>query len=122
MSARYLLQGLVVCAECGYAFYGKAISRSAAEGKARDYAYYRCLGADAYRFGGERLCHNRQIRSDQADAAVLQETHGLLEEPKRLASKYWRRFAGPAPEIGELSTLEAQVSKFRQGIARPIDS
>src|SRR5438132_3613714 len=52
--ARYLLQGLVRCQQCGYAFYGKPISRTAAKGKTRTYAYYRCLGTDAYRFGGER--------------------------------------------------------------------
>lgn len=120
--ARYLLQGLVVCAQCGYAFYGKAISRSAAKGKTRDYAYYRCLGADAYRFGGERLCHNPQVRTDRVDAAVWQEVRGLLEEPERLASEYRRRLAEPVPEVGELNTLEAQVSKLRQGIARLIDS
>ena len=56
--ARYLLQGLVQCQQCGYAFYGKPISRTAAKGKTRTYAYYRCLGTDAYRFGGERVCTN----------------------------------------------------------------
>ena len=49
--ARYLLQGIVQCQRCGYAFYGKPISRKAAKGHARSYAYYRCLGTDAYRFG-----------------------------------------------------------------------
>jgi hypothetical protein len=120
--ARYLLQGLVVCAECGYAFYGKVISPSAAKGKPRDYAYYRCLGTDAYRFGGERLCHNPQVRTDRVDAAVWQEVRSLQEEPERLATEYRRRLAEPVPEVGELSTLEAQVSKLRQGIARLIDS
>ena len=47
---RYLLQGLIVCRQCGYAYYGKAISLSSAKGKRRDYAYYRCCGSDAYRF------------------------------------------------------------------------
>lgn len=52
--ARYLLQVLVCCAQCGYAFYGKAISPSKRRGRPRSYAYYRCIGTDAYRFGGER--------------------------------------------------------------------
>lgn len=34
--ARYLLQGLVTCKLCGYAYYGKAISHKAASGKQRD--------------------------------------------------------------------------------------
>ena len=51
--ARYLLQGLVCCAQCGYAYYGKAISPSARKHHPRHYAYYRCVGTDAYRFGGD---------------------------------------------------------------------
>src|SRR5579885_832481 len=52
---RYLLQGLLVCACCGYAYYGKPISPSARKGNPRSYAYYRCIGSDDYRFGGVRL-------------------------------------------------------------------
>ena len=48
---RYLLQGLVVCKRCGYGCYGKPTSRASAKGKV-PYAYYRCTGSDAYRFGG----------------------------------------------------------------------
>ena len=62
--ARYLLQGLLACAQCQYAYYGKAISNKAAKGKTRDYAYYRCIGTDAYRFGGERICDNMLVRTD----------------------------------------------------------
>lgn len=47
------MQGLVTCKLCGYAYYGKAISNKAAKGKPRDYAYYRCIGTDAYRFGAK---------------------------------------------------------------------
>jgi len=49
--ACYLLQGLTVCGHCHYAYYGKKINPSTAKGK-RQYAYYRCIGTDAYRFGG----------------------------------------------------------------------
>src|SRR5262249_34790564 len=65
--ARYLLQGLIVCKRCGHAFYGKPVSRASAKGKTR-YAYYRCIGTDAYRFGGERLCHIGQVRTDLLEA------------------------------------------------------
>src|SRR5216684_5768938 len=71
--ARYLLQGLVCCAQCGYAFYGKAISPSSRKHHPRSYAYYRCLGTDAYRFGGEKVCGNHQVRTDLLDAAVWSE-------------------------------------------------
>jgi site-specific DNA recombinase len=88
---RYLLQGLLVCRQCGYAYYGKAISPRAAKGKRRDYAYYRCCGSDAHRFGGQRLCANPQLRTDRADAAVWQEVQRLLQDPDMIAAEYERR-------------------------------
>ena len=41
--ARYLLQGLLCCAHCGYAYYSKAISPSTRKHHPRHYAYYRRL-------------------------------------------------------------------------------
>ena len=121
--ARYLLQGLVSCKGCGYAYYGKGISHKAAKGRPRDYAYYRCLGTDAYRFGGERVCHNTQVRTDLLDLAVWQEVRGLLEHPDRLAEEYRRRLHPHAhARPHELTTVEGQLNKLRQGLTRLIDS
>lgn len=121
--ALYLLQGLLQGQHCGYAFYGKRLSPSARKGKPRTYAYYRCLGTDAYRFGGERLCHNTQVRTDLLDLAVWQEVCTLLTHPERLAEEYQRRLQ---PETRAthtpLATIEDQISKVRQGVARLIDS
>src|SRR5262249_11465613 len=88
--ARYLLQGLVVCKRCGYGCYGKPVSRASAQGKVR-YAYYRCTGSDAYRFGGQRLCWNKQIRTDILDASVWEDVSRLLSEPERVRAEYQRR-------------------------------
>src|SRR5262249_15097494 len=114
--ALYLLQGLLHCQHCGYAFYGKRLSPSARKGKPRAYAYYRCLGTDAYRFGGERLCHNTQVRTNLLDLAVWQEVCTLLTHPERLAEEYRRRLR---PETRAkrtpLATVEGQMSKLRQG-------
>jgi site-specific DNA recombinase len=121
--ARYLLQGLVQCHHCGYALYGKPISRKAAKGHARTYAYYRCLGTDAYRFGGERVCANPQVRTDLLDLAVWQEVCAWLAHPERLADEYRRRLHAPGrAKRPEQPTLDAQVGKLRQGLARLIDS
>ena len=121
--ALYLLQGLLQCQHCGYAFYGKRLSPSARKGKPRAYAYYRCLGTDAYRFGGERGCHNTQVRTDLLDLAVWQEVCTLLTHPERLAEEYRRRLQ-PATRAKRtpLATIEDQISKVRQGVARLIDS
>jgi site-specific DNA recombinase len=121
--ALYLLQGLLQCQQCGYAFDGKRLSPSARKGHPRAYASYRCLGTDAYRFGGERLCQNTQVRTDLLDLAVWQEVWTLLTHPERLAEEYRRRLQ---PETRAkrtpLATMEDQISKGRQGVARLIDS
>ncbi len=120
--ARYLLQGLVSCARCGYGYYGKAVSVRAAKGQPRAYAYYRCIGTDAYRFGGERVCANTQVRTDLLDAAVWAEVRSLLEQPQRLADEYRRRLQEPPPQAADRAATEAQLQKLRQGLARLIDS
>ena len=119
--ARYLLQGLLICSCCGYAYYGKAISPSARKQHARSYAYYRCIGADAYRFGGVRLCWNQQLRTDLVDEAVWQEVCRLLEHPERLEQEYRRRLV-QTQTPPDLEPLERQVGRVRQGVARLIDS
>jgi site-specific DNA recombinase len=117
--ARYLLQGLVVCAQCQYAYYGKPVSIKAAKGQARDYAYYRCIGTDAHRFGGERVCSNTQVRTDMLDAAVWQEVCALLADPGRLLAEYERRLEQPQQTAGD--EVEGQLGKLRGGLARLID-
>ena len=97
--APYLLQGLLVCAGCQYAYYGKPLSNKAAKGKIRKYAYYRCIGTDAFRFGAERICDNLQVRTDKLDEWLWQEVCALLEEPQRLQQEYQRRLDAPQPKI-----------------------
>lgn len=118
--ARYLLQGLVTCKRCQYAYYGKPISPSTAHGKPRHYAYYRCIGTDAYRFGGQRVCNNKQVRTDILEEAVWREVRGVLQDPQRLQQEFQRRLQRPKKD--PTATLQAQIGKLQQGIARLIDS
>ena len=121
--AKYLLQGLLVCGCCGYAFYGKALSPSARKHRPREYAYYRCAGSDAYRFGGQRVCDNQQVRTDRLEHAVWAEVCQLLEDPPRLAVEYQRRLDAVQAPPGEADAalVEQQIAKVRQGITRLID-
>ena len=121
---RYLLQGLLVCKVCGYAYDGKAISPSSRKGHPRAYAYYRCLGTDAYRFGGHRICPNTQVRTDLVEVAVWDEVCRLLEHPQRLEAEYRQRHHAPrrGSQWETPESLRTQSSKLRQGIARLIDS
>jgi len=121
--ARYLLQGLLTCRLCGYSFYGKALSLSAGKGKRRDYAYYRCIGMDAYRFGGQRICHNHQVRTDLLETAVWADVRALLNEPERVEREYQRRLtqkkSGRRQAVDSLATPLRQI---KRGIARLIDA
>jgi site-specific DNA recombinase len=90
---RYLLQGLTVCSRCGYAFYGKPVSKTSMKGT-QHYAYYRCVGSDAYRFAGRRICDNPQVRVDQLDGHVWQSVRSLLQSPERVLAEWSRRQRG----------------------------
>ena len=120
--ARYLLQGLLQCQCCRYAYYGKPVSRSAAKGKIRKYAYYRCVGTDAYRFGGERMCWNKQVRTDLLEAAVWEDVCALLREPDRVRQEYERRLneepKGQGAEAAQLSTI-IQMDDAARDHSRP---
>jgi site-specific DNA recombinase len=59
--------------------------------------WFLCLGTDAYRFGGERVCQHTQGRTDLLDLAVWQEVCALLAQPERLAAEYWRRLHPDSP-------------------------
>jgi site-specific DNA recombinase len=116
------LQGLVPCQPCGYASYGKRRSPRARQGKPRAYAYDRCLGTDADRCGGERVCQHTQGRPDLWDLAVWREVCALLAHPERLAEESRRRLQPDTrTKRTPLATVEAQLGKLRQGLARLID-
>ena len=118
--AKYLLQGLVACACCGYAYYGKPVSRASAKGKV-PYAYYRCVGTDAYRFGGQRVCENKQARTDKLEEAVWQDACELLRHPQLLRKEYERRLAAP-PDSSSQSSLKKQIAAAQRSVDRLIDA
>ena len=121
--ALYVLHGLGQCQHCGAAYDGKRLSPRARQGTPRAYAYYRGLGTDAYRCGGERLCQKTQVRTDLLDVAVWREVATLLAPPERLAAEYPRRLppTSPTPPPA-LAPVEAHLGQWRQGLARLIDS
>jgi site-specific DNA recombinase len=122
--AAFLLQGLTVCGHCRYAYYGKKVSKSAAKG-GRQYAYYRCIGTDAYRFGGERICDNKQVRTECLDDLVWQQVVDLLSEPGRLKNEYERRLdllERNERETFDAAALEKQKRHLEQSKSRLIDS
>jgi site-specific DNA recombinase len=115
--AVHLLAGLVVCKQCGYAYY-------AASSCAKRYAYYTCTASQAYRCGGKKICCNTSIREDDLDRAVWDDVQALLSEPWRIENELQRRLDGDDadPQCQAKRKLEAQIEKVRRGIARLIDA
>jgi len=111
---RYLLQGLTVCGNCGYAFYGKLVSPSAAKHKPRRHSYYRCVGADSYRFAGGRICHNPQVRVDQLDEHVWNSVCALLQDPVRLLEEWSSRTKGMESTTGLTSNVNMPLDYSRR--------
>src|SRR4051794_17979577 len=85
---RYLLQGLLVCGECGYALCGHWQPRRT---PGREYRYYRCCGTEGYRFHGQRRCDARVVPVEALDGAVWAEVCRVLEAPARVVQEYQRR-------------------------------
>jgi site-specific DNA recombinase len=81
-----LLQGMLVCKNCGYAYY-----RSSTRTSKRKLYYYRCIGSDNYRFARGRICHNRPIRQDYLDKIVWTKIVELLTNPDLVRAEIKRR-------------------------------
>jgi site-specific DNA recombinase len=120
--ATYLLQGLIVCKGCGYACHGAPAGARTADGQVA-YAYYRCRGSEPWRYGGQKLCRTRAIRTDRLDTAVWEDVCSLLSEPERVREEYRRRRDGPkggeARDAGQLAKL---INQVRRTISRLIDA
>src|ERR1019366_6741883 len=81
-----LLQGILVCEQCGYGLY-----RTSTHTSKRKLNYYRCLGS-----GGDRrlrgpICGNRPIRQKYLDRFVWDEIIRLLEDPGLIQTEIDRR-------------------------------
>lgn len=121
--ARHLLQGLLVCTQCGYACHGKPVSHGH-NGTRRSYCYYRCGGAEGARFGGHKICPNKQVRSDLLEAAVWEDVCAVLTDPQKVEEEYRRRLAcsNRSSRSATAPSLEKLIQKVKRGIARLIDA
>lgn len=114
-SARYLLQGLVVCQCCGYAMCGRRY-----QGR----LYYRCVGNVVHRMSKERVCHSQSLRGEKLEAAIWADVSALLAEPQRIEEEYERRLnIGNGPkEAPNQRKLQMQTSRVQRQISKLIDA
>lgn len=89
---RYLLSGLVVCAVCGYGFYGKTVIYS---GRHASNAYYSCgasgRGEKNMIVSAKTKCSNRSVRTDLLDEHAWQAVCALLKDPARVMQEWMQR-------------------------------
>ena len=80
------------------------------------------MGTDAYRFGGERTCHNKPVRVDVLDEAVWKDVCSLLEDPARIEREYQRRLKRESGHTDNNEHLQARIQKVKRGIAPLVDA
>jgi site-specific DNA recombinase len=120
--ATYLLQGLLVCKYCGLAYCGSRIARPYKSVSV--YFYYRCAGTEAARFGGNKLCNNKAVRTQAIELIVWEEIKKVLKDPQRVYAEYQRRLVeiNSAPIDDSSVSLEKRKIKLEKGISLLIDS
>ncbi|MFP3031000.1 MAG: zinc ribbon domain-containing protein, partial [Wolbachia sp.] len=73
---KYLLQGLVVCQNCGYAYSG---AQCGVEGN--KFSYYRCSSTIRIT-GGREKCTNKLVRTDMLETVIWEKVKNLLKKPR----------------------------------------
>ena len=115
-----LLQGLVVCRECGYACY-----RTSTQTTKQKIVYYRCIGQDNWRHVGGRVCASRPIRADELEPLVWSEVTRLLEEPALIHTEIDRRLQTARtehPAARRREALERDLARADQATGRLIEA
>ena len=116
-----LLQGLCVCAECGY-----TIGRNSGPGgRGGRVHYYRCHGIDSWRRPQGAVCDNPPVRADELDAAIWTEMLALLENPELVQREIDRRLAAANDTDSHdrrMAALRAESSRNETRMSRLLDA
>ena len=112
-----LVQGLVSCQKCGYAF-----SRTSTRKSARTLHYYKCIGSDNWRKLRGPLCdNNRFVRQDLLDQIVWGEVIRLLEDPTLIQQELDRRLAAARasePTQQREQSVQRELNRVGKSIER----
>jgi site-specific DNA recombinase len=115
-----LLQGILVCRECGHSYY-----RSSTRSKAGIvHHYYRCSGADSFRRPEGRVCAARQARIEDIDEPVWAQVLALLENPELIKAEIERRLAtlrAEHPASHRREGLQRDLTRAQNALRRMID-
>ena len=123
--ASFLLQGLLVCPCCGYAWCGQPrYGKQKPQAGERPAGYYRCAGRMRARRWPEDgpSCAAKPIRTQDLDEAVWRDVCQLLRHPQRLEAEYERRLQRPEDPSPASKSLASRATHLKRGIARLIDA
>src|SRR5436190_319203 len=115
-----LLQGVLVCRQCGYSCY-----RTSTRTTNKRISYYRCIGQDGWRHVGGRVCTSRPVRADELDALVWDAVRRLLEDPALVRAEIDRRLGAlraEHPATKRREALERDLARADAAIARLIEA
>ena len=116
-----VVQGLVSCAKCGYAF-----ARTSTQTSARKIHYYKCIGSDSWRKLGGPVCDNRQfVRQELLDRIVWDEVIRLLEDPTLIRQELDRRLEAARsadPTKKREQSLQRELTQVGKGIERLLNA
>lgn len=115
-----LLHGMLVCGECGYAYY-----RTSTKTSSRKLYYYRCLGSDNYRHINGRVCQSKPIRQDYLDGMIWQQVVGMLEDPALIRREIRRRLQeiqDSDPTKKRKEVLDRENTRQQKGIEKLLDA
>ena len=116
-----VVQGLVSCQKCGYAF-----SRTSTHTSARKIHYYKCIGSDGWRKLGGPICNNRRfVRQDLLDQIVWAEVIRLLEDPTLIQQELDRRLVAARlsdPTKKREQSLQRELTHVGKGIERLLNA
>jgi len=112
-----IVQGLVSCQKCGYAF-----SRTSTITSARKLHYYKCIGSDRWRKLGGPVCDNaRFVRQELLDQIVWAEVIRLLEDPTLIQQELDRRLVAARdadPTKQREQSLQRELTRTVKAIER----
>jgi site-specific DNA recombinase len=112
-----IVQGLVSCQKCGYAF-----ARTSTRTSARKIHYYKCIGSDGWRKLGGPVCNNgRLVRQDLLDQIVWDEVIRLLEDPTLIQQELDRRLEAARSSNSTKKSeqnLQRELAHVGKGIER----
>ncbi|HEX5852738.1 MAG TPA: recombinase family protein [Solirubrobacteraceae bacterium] len=115
-----LVQGILVCRECGHAYY-RSSTRSRAD---IVHHYYRCSGSDSFRRPEGRVCGSRPVRVEEIDELVWAQVLALLENPELIKAEIERRLEtlrAEHPASHRRERLQRDLTRAQSALRRLID-